>query len=511
MTKPSFGAARASAGAVEPSLDEARWRAVLSSARDAIVCIDAEGAITLFNPSAEEMFGYAANEISGKNVRILMPQPYADEHATYVQRYRETGVARAIGRVRGVEALRRDGTVFPIELAVSEVIYEGEPTYTAIIRDVSRRRRMETELRDERDFADILIDTAHVIVLVLDTAGKVVRFNRHFEEVSGYDLSEAKDLDWFANFLDERDRGRIRAVFNSALEGSDVRGTINAIRTKKGESRQIQWFAKRLAGADGKTFGVISIGHDITDRVETQRRLHELEHTSRQKDRLAALGTITAKIVHDLGNPLAALTMQAQLILRRAKRLGREAAEIVEKPVGQMLETLHRLELLVREFNEFSRERKLELSTVSVITLLRDVVEMWEAYAASSAITLHLHVDDDTPAIEVDAEMIRRVFDNLVRNAIDAIDESGEISIATETRNDGTVRISISDNGCGIPEDLDVFRLFETTKPDGTGIGLAIARQIVQGHGGHLGYESRHPDGTVFHIDLPVKQPRGYA
>ena len=492
------------------SLDGARWRAILSAAQDGIICIDADGTITLFNPSAETIFGYAAADVLGRNIKILMPAPYAEEHAGYIRRYRETGVAKAIGRVRDVEALRRDGTVFPIELAVSEVTYDNEPTYTAIIRDVSERRFMEKTIREERDFADKLIDTAHVIVLVLDTSGRVVRFNRHFEEISGFDLNEARDLDWFANFLPEHDQDRVRAVFRSALEGNDVLGAINAIRTKHGSSRQIQWYAKRLADEVGVTLGVVAVGHDITDRVQTQRRLLELEHTSRQKDRLADLGTITAKVVHDLGNPLAALTMQAQLIERRVRRKNIDPVEIVEKPIEQMLETLQRLEVLVREFNEFSRERKLETTSVDAETFLGSVIELWQAYAASSEIALHLDVASGVSSIDIDTETMRRVLDNLIKNALDSISGRGEIVVSAARKKSGGVRLSVADDGCGIPGDLDVFKLFETTKVNGTGIGLAIARQIVQGHGGKLSFEPNQPQGTIFHIDLPAQQPKRY-
>src|SRR5690242_6791135 len=98
-------------------LSELRWQAILDTARDAIICIDQAANVSLFNRAAETIFGYAASEVLGQNVRVLMPQPYRDEHDSYVATYRTTGVAKAIGRIREVQAQRKNGEVFPIELS----------------------------------------------------------------------------------------------------------------------------------------------------------------------------------------------------------------------------------------------------------------------------------------------------------------------------------------------------------------------------------------------------------
>ena len=127
-------------------LHEARWQAVLDSAQDAIISIDHHGTVTLFNRAAERVFGYRADEVLGRNVVMLMPAPYRDEHAEYVARYERTGTAHAIGRIRDVQALRKNGEVFPIELSVSEASSGDARIYTAIIRDVSERVRTEAQL-----------------------------------------------------------------------------------------------------------------------------------------------------------------------------------------------------------------------------------------------------------------------------------------------------------------------------------------------------------------------------
>src|SRR4249920_2655387 len=127
------------------SVVAARWQAILDTTQDAIICITQDGEISLFNAGAEQMFGYAAGEVVGRNVRMLMPAPYREEHTGYLRHYLETGAAKAIGRMRRVVAQRKDGSPFPIELSVSESRVGNEILFNAIIRDTSERERALTE------------------------------------------------------------------------------------------------------------------------------------------------------------------------------------------------------------------------------------------------------------------------------------------------------------------------------------------------------------------------------
>jgi two-component system sensor kinase FixL len=362
-------------------LADARWRAVLATARDAIICIDAEGLVTLFNPAAEDVFGYRAAEVLGRNVNMLMPPPYHDEHDEYLRHYQTTGEARAIGRIRNVHAQRKNGEIFPIELSVSESRLGDEVLYTAIIRDVGER---------------------------------------------------------------------------------------------------------------------------LAERVE----LRKLQHLDQERERLADIGAITAKIVHDLGNPLAALSMQAQLILRRARHRDAVPAAKVREPAEQILTTLRRLEGLVHEFTDFAREQRLEIRPIDVERLLQSCVELWRPLAAERGVRLELGALTAIPILQGDDVMLRRVLDNLIKNAIEAIDNAGgHVLVSAEVLTADKIRIAVDDSGTGVPEGVDVFKLFETTKPSGTGIGLAVARQIVLAHGGNIGHTRRAPTGARFHLELPIRGP----
>jgi two-component system sensor kinase FixL len=357
-------------------LSEARWQAVVASARDAIIGIDAGATVTLFNQGAEKIFGYVADEVIGKNVRMLMPPPYAERHDQYLESYRKTRQAKAIGRVREVEARRKSGEVFPIELSVSEARVGRQVIYSAIIRDVSDRRRAQVEL------------------------------------------------------------------------------------------------------------------------IEMQKLVQ-------QRERLADIGAITAKIVHDIGNPLAGLLMQAQLIERRARRSNVPSTQAMREPAERIISTVVRLDNLVKEFMAFAREQRLELTDVVLPRFLQEAVSFWQPVAAAR--TIAIDVDPDYVGIvRADEKQLRRVVDNLLKNAIEAIDLGpGRVRVLTAAPSEQIVRVSVEDSGPGFPETIKGFRLFETTKTGGTGLGLAVAKQIMLAHGGGIEFASLHPHGTVFHLEIP--------
>lgn len=132
---------------------EARWRSVIDSAVDGIIVIDARGRVETFNAAAEKLFGYAASEVIGKNVHMLMPSPYREEHDSYLARYLTTGRAKVIGIGREVQGRRKDGTVFPLQLSVGEFVTENERKFTGIVHDLSERVQLEAQLREQAALA----------------------------------------------------------------------------------------------------------------------------------------------------------------------------------------------------------------------------------------------------------------------------------------------------------------------------------------------------------------------
>jgi signal transduction histidine kinase len=245
---------------------------------------------------------------------------------------------------------------------------------------------------------------------------------------------------------------------------------------------------------------------EVSERKRAEEALQREQKSAQDRVRLADIGAITAKIAHDLGNPLSALSMQAQLIVQRARRDPAAPLSTVTKPAEQLVSEVRRLDGLIREFLTFAREQRLEIQSFDVAQLLRDVVGLWQPMAVAQRIALGIEVCGAPPSLEGDTGKLHRVLDNLVKNAIEAIGEGpGEIEMTVQMLKPDVVRISIADTGPGIAETLQVFRLFETTKRHGTGLGLAIAKQIMLAHGGDLSFARREPTGTVFHMDLPLR------
>jgi two-component system sensor histidine kinase/response regulator len=140
----------------------------------------------------------------------------------------------------------------------------------------AERKHIEESLRRERDFAEGLVETAQAIVLVLDTQGRIVRFNPYMEEISGYQLEEVQGKDWFTTFLPKRDRRRIQELFLKAVDDTRTRGNVNAIVARDGHEREIEWYDKTLKDADGGVvIGLLAIGQDVTERMRAEQALRK--------------------------------------------------------------------------------------------------------------------------------------------------------------------------------------------------------------------------------------------
>jgi PAS domain S-box-containing protein len=651
------------------AVDAAHWEAVLAAARDAIVCIDARGMVTLFNRVAEEIFGYRATEVLGRNVRVLMPAPYRDEHDDYLRRYRETGVARAIGRIRAVEGRRKSGEVFPMEISVAEASVGATVTYTAIIRDVTASVRAAEALRESQTRFQSFMDNSPAVAFMKDAEGRYLYVNAPFERRFGRPLAALADRtdfdvfphetaamlrandsavlagnrpipfhervptpdgvlrDWLvfkfpladggerrlggiAVDITERTRAERRLAAQYAVTGTLAEASslvdaapalLQAIAEAAGwdlgelwlaarESRRLRWqgawhcpavagdefvaasrslafepgvglvggvwtsgapawiadvsasreflrapaaaraglhaacafpilhgdevpgvlafFSREVRAPDDDLLRLVeALGRQIGDFIARRRSaeaLRELERVAEERARLADLGAIAAKVAHDLGNPLASLAMQAELLLRRVR--GGAAAPTLAASAEMIVAEARRLDRLVHDFKLIARQQRLEARPVALREVLERLVALWRPVATARGISIDLDVPRDPLPLVADEEKLRRALENLLKNAIEAIGRGpGAVTVRAEAAGRERVRISVADTGPGIPETLEVFRLFETTKPTGTGLGLPIAREVALAHGGTLEFERRAPRGTVFHLEIPSR------
>jgi PAS domain S-box-containing protein len=253
---------------------ETRTRAILNNAADAVIVIDAKGVVQDFNPSAEATFGYPASDIIGGKVEVLMPKRHSQNHDAYLQRYHDTGEKHVLDQSREVEGLRKDGTEFPLELHVGEVVLEEEKLFVGIIRDITERKKQEKEIADNLSFVTTLVDSVPNPIFVKDTSGRYVNFNRAYEQT--FDIrrediigKSALELEFFTE--DYRNT-RHEEDLNLLRDGGSTHRQMRVVLSDGKEHDMLFW-ARAFDLSDGSRGGVLGVFVDISEQKELERQL----------------------------------------------------------------------------------------------------------------------------------------------------------------------------------------------------------------------------------------------
>ncbi len=391
-------------------------------------------------------------------------------------------------------------------LAIETYLHQREATIVMqqeAIRELSARhlrdaleQRANKEIQKERDFAHKLIETAQVIILVLDKEGHVIQYNPFMEKLSGYRLEEMHGKDWFSRFLPERDRSRIRQLFLRVLSERDT-GGINPILAQDGTERLIEWSCTTLKDSFGATEGLLCIGQDITEKTRLQEQLIE-------KERLAAMSVTAAKLVHEIGNPLNGMSLTAELLRIRVDAM-KDPDSAIKSGLDRLIRETTRLNQLIREFKSFFASERHVFRPVSLATVAAETLEVEKTSYAGRNVKVEQTLPEDLPLIVGDADKLKQAVLNLCKNAVDAMPDGGILSVRGFTSGDHVI-LEIADTGVGIPPGVDVLTPFTTTKVSGSGLGIMIVRQIVSIHGGALTYTSEPDKGTVFRLSFPALQ-----
>jgi len=484
--------------------------ALLDATVDAVVIINHRGHIETFNRSAERLFGYRAEEVLGRNVNILMTPRDQANHDAYIARYLATGIPHIVGIGREVEARRKDGSVFPVELAVGRIRNTEPPRFVGYMHDITLRRTSVAALQRERDRAQQYLDVAGVMLLALDVQGRVSLLNPRGCTVLGRMEAELLGRDWCEAVVPEDDREIARKILTHLAElppGASYTCEYR-IRSAQGEPRLIAWNCIALRDPENLITGLLCSGEDVTERrrveLEAQRSQQRAMHVSR----LATMGEMAAGIAHELNQPLAAITNFAQAS-HRLLGVALPDIEEVREALRQIAAQAIRAGEIIRRLRNLVRDRATERELTDVNELIQEMLTLTQADARLHGVRLSLDLPSGLPRLELDRIQIQQVLLNLVRNAIEAMEGTAgvrpEIVIRTTLPADGGLEISVSDNGPGVNPEIGerMFEPFCTTKESGTGLGLAISRTIVQAHRGRLGYRAVHPHGACFYVRLP--------
>jgi len=413
-------------------------------------------------------------------------------------------IALGIERKRAGAALR--AAYAQLDRRVEERTAELAESNTLLRQEITEHRRAEDARRESESRFTEFMQHLPGVATIKDVEGRYVWVNPTFERTFHRALREyvGKTDD---DFWPPATAAQLRENDQTVLR---TRQTLHAIQVVPQDDGPHYWLSTKfpILDEDGTPRMVAGVGIDITEQRRTETQLRELQKQAQQRERLADIGAITAQIVHDLGNPLAGLSMQAQLALHRARRDERQPVSVVVQPLERIVAEVRRLDERIKEFMEFSHEQRLELKPLDLGRFLQEVADIWQPVAAERGISLSVETPQEGVSVSADDEKLRRVFDNLVKNAIEAIDRGpGQVAIQVTVPVPEAVCIAVSDTGPGIPDTVQAFRLFETTKPNGSGLGLPVVKQIVLAHRGTIEYSKFTPHGTVFRIELPRTGP----
>jgi signal transduction histidine kinase len=241
------------------------------------------------------------------------------------------------------------------------------------------------------------------------------------------------------------------------------------------------------------------------------RELNEAQTRIIQSEKMAVVGTFASGLAHEVRNPLNSIALQLSILERRVAPLPLGVAGEIKELVGVIREEVKRLDNLVGDFLQFSRSTRAQYRPTALDALVDEVARLLRPEARASGVSLRRQrVGRAIPDLRVDPEKMKQVVINLVQNAIEAMPEGGVVTVESGLV-DGRAILVVRDSGPGLPEGLDVFQLFVTTKAQGTGLGLSIAQQIVLEHGGEIAAASEPGRGATFTVSLPVERPQEAA
>ncbi|MEG4082486.1 PAS domain S-box protein [Microcoleus sp. POL10_C6] len=551
-------------------LSQARFAGIVEIADDAIISVDAEQKIILFNQGAEKIFGWTAAEAIGQSLSLLLPEAFATLHSLLVSNFGDVKQARNMGNRKEIFARRRDGTEFPAEASISQLEVAGEIIFTAILRDVTASREAEESVRlSEERYRSLAMATAQMVW----TTNPSGIFDKPQPDWIAYTGMSWKEKDNWIEAVHPEDRERTIQAWMGAIETKSLYEVEHRLRAADGSYRHFWVRGVPLLAADGSIREWVGTHTDISDRVqvlealkqsegqyrsqaaELEKAVHELHQAQTQliqTEKISSLGQLVAGVAHEINNPINfiygnithakeyATDLLGLLHLYQEKYPNPvpeivEAAEDIEvdylmEDFTKILESMKvgadRIRDLVVSLRNFSRLDESQMKRVDIHEGIESTLLILQHRIKANVLRPAIEIIKeygDFPPVECYVGQLNQVFMNLLGNAIDALEEynsthsskeiyahHNRIRISTIANSD-TVTIRIADNGMGIHQEVigKLFDPFFTTKPvgKGTGLGLSISYQIiVEKHRGKLQCISTPGEGAEFVIEIPICQ-----
>jgi PAS domain S-box-containing protein len=520
------------------------FSAILAIAADAIISVDHTQRIVHFNRGAEEIFGYTADEAIGRHLSILLPPRFRDSHASHMDRFAQSAVtARRMGERREIFGLRADGTEFPAEASISKLVAPDGLLFSVVLRDITQQKRSEENDRFLGDASSELAQTlaldavartvvdlpipriADACMLDLTTSGPA--FTRHVGRHSRESLREPLAFleahvlteDSPSPIVDVVRRNRrelVEAVDDAWLEASADAVVIPAWRAIAPSAIMI--LPVRVGG---EAFGALTfIRTDATPFDPEHRALAErfatIASTALANARLyeaaqlanQARDEVLGVVSHDLRNPISAIAMCAR-VLRDHPPADVAARSELLSTIEESTTWVNRLIEDLLDVANIERGRlSLEISEHEASQLALQAIHMFEVEAREHGISLEARLATNLPLVAADGARVVQVLGNLIRNAIKFTPSGGRVTVGVEPR-DSTVVFTVVDTGPGMSADRQQ-RIFERywqssdgARVRGSGLGLSIAKGIVEAHGGRITVQSAPNEGSTFTFSIP--------
>jgi PAS domain S-box-containing protein len=514
----------------EQELRESKERltGVIGSAMDAIITVDDEQRVVLFNAAAEKMFGSPAAEAVGASIERFLPERFRARHREHIQQFGETGTtSRVMGTLGAIWGVRTSGEEFPIEASISQLETAGKKLFTVILRDITERRQSEELLREQ---AQVL---SQAQVLVLDLQRRIVLWPRGAERLYGFSSQEALGAvshDLFHSQFPEPLETIEKKLFETGTWDGEL------IHRKRDGSVAIvasAWVLHR--NDEGKPTRILETNTDITARKEAEERLAgQTEELARQSEELARseqalrklndelehrvnvrttelqaankeLEAFTYSVSHDLRAPLRHINGFTRIL---AEDFGTSLPEEAQQHLKRIEQGTNRMGRLVDELLSLTRvgRQSLALQVTGLDSIVREVIAMLESEIEGRKVEWKIA---KLPFVECDPTLIRQVFQNLISNAL-KYSRPRSISVIEigQTESNGQPSVFVRDNGVGFSMKyadklFGVFqRLHRAEDFEGTGVGLATVHRIIQKHGGRIWAESELDGGATFYFTL---------
>ncbi len=481
---------------------EERLAGIIESAMDAIITVDAQQRIVVFNAAAAEMFRCAPEQALGQPLEILLPARFRAAHPGQMRGFaRHHASPRAMGRGTHIWALRANGEEFPADASISHIEVNGMPLYSVVMRDITARLAAERSLRASEESYRLLFENNLDGLLLGDESGAVRRVNPAACRLLGH--SDQEVLGRGLSLLEGPGNPLARSLAQCTRSGH-ARGEFAVVRPD-GTTVQLEVaFAAFREGDGARRISVLL--HDVTERQLALERQAQLATQLRQSQKMEALGSIAGGIAHDFNNVIAAILGNARLA-----QVNLGCAESAGKYLNEISAAGYRARELVKRILTFSRKQPAVFVRQPLGPVVREAVALLRA-TLPSGVSITLQGDEADLAVRADATQLHQVVMNLGTNAWQALGQrTGRIDVRLEfLPASGMVRLSVQDDGRGMDAATQarIFEPFFTTKPEGegTGLGLAVVQDIVEAHEGFITVSSEPGRGARFDVLLPLAE-----